>query len=192
MAAHAPPESNTAPRLAPIEEPEGLKTKLAYWLARRQMGTVITPMKVLNARLPQSLRLAYELQKVEQSLSLAPSLRFLVKSFVATLNGCSFCIDIAKADAVDHDVALEKYDALDRYQTSDAFSERERAALAYVEEATREKAVGDETFARLAQHFSDKEIAELTWLNAMENYYNLINRPLNIGSDGLCQRARTD
>ena len=165
--------------------------KLAYWLAERQMGTVITPMKVVNARLPQSLRLAYELQKVEKSLSLSPELRFLVKSFVATLNGCSFCIDIAKADAMDNDVALEKYDALGSFRTSEVFSDRERAALAYAEEATRKKAVCDDTFATLARHFDDQEVAELTWLNAMENYYNLINRPLNIGSDELCQLAHT-
>ena len=182
-------ESATAPRLAPIDHPDSVKMKLAYWLTRRKMGKVITPMKVVTARLPQSLRLSYEMNKVEENLSLEPGLRFLAKSYVASLNGCSFCVDIAKANAMDEDVALEKYDALMDFHSSDVFSERERAALAYVEEATQKKAVGDETFAALSQHFDDREIAELTWLNAVENYYNLISRPLNIGSDELCEIA---
>ena len=163
--------------------------KLGYWLTRRQMGKVITPIKVVTARLPQSLRLSYEMNKVEKNLSLEPSLRFLVKSYIASLNGCSFCIDIAKANVMGEDIAPEKYDALMDFRSSDVFSERERAALAYVEEATQKKAVGDETFAALSRHFDDREIAELTWLNAIENYYNLINRPLNIGSDELCEVA---
>lgn len=185
-------DTTDAPRLEPIEKPGTLKTKLVYWLTKQQVGTVITPLKVVYARLPQSLRLVYEINKVEKSLSLAPSLRFLVKSYVATINGCSFCIDIAKADALGDEDALEKYDALSHYREADAFTERERAALCYVEEATREKKVSDETFAALSKHFSDREIAELTWLNTTENYYNLVNRPLNIGSDELCELAESN
>lgn len=179
-------ETDLTPRLAPIEKPDSWRLKLAYWMTRQQMGTVITPMKVIHARLPKSLGLARQMIKTEAALSLDDELKFLLKSYVATLNGCAFCVDIAKAHALDREVPIEKYDALLQYETSDVFSERERAALAYVEEATREKAVRDATFERLAAHFSEEEIAEITWLNAMENYYNLLNRPLNIGSDELC------
>lgn len=186
-------EPKDAPRLEPIENPEGLKTKLAYWLTRKQMGKVITPMKVVTARIPKSLRLAYEMSKVEkEGLSLSPSLRFLIKSFVARLNGCSFCVDIAQASALEEDVPTRKYHALPDFRSSSVFSERERAALAYVEEVTRNADASKDTFDALRSHFTDQEIAEITWLNAMENYYNLINRPLNIGSDELCELAHSD
>lgn len=181
-----PVETDTTPRLAPIEEPDGWLMKLTYWLTRRMMGKVITPMKVIYPRLPKSMGLGRQLIKVEAALSLDDELKFLIKSYVATINGCAFCVDIAKAHALQRDVPLAKYEALLQYETSDVFSARERAALAYVEEATREKAVSDATFERLAAHFSDREIAQITWLNATENYYNLMNRPLNIGSDELC------
>jgi alkylhydroperoxidase family enzyme len=46
--------------------------------------------------------------------------------------------------------------------------------------------VSDATFSELAMHFTDEDIAQITWLCAMENYYNLLTRPLKIGSDGLC------
>jgi hypothetical protein len=35
------------------------------------------------------------------------------------------------------------------------------------------------------QHFSESEIVEITWLNAVHYYYNLMNIPLEIESDGL-------
>jgi AhpD family alkylhydroperoxidase len=183
-------DAEPAPRLAPIEEPEGLRGRAAYWLARRQMGTVITPLKVVNARIPGSFALTYQMHRVETSLSLSAELRFLVKSHVATLNGCASCIDIAKASAMEEGTprseVARRYEALSGFRGSDLFTERERAALAYVEAATREKSVPDETFEDVERHFEDTEIAELTWLCAMENYFNLLSRPLRIGSDELC------
>ena len=105
------------------------------------------------------------------------------------LNGCAFCEDIAKAVAEYHGLTLEKYYDLGVFRTSALYSARERAALAYVEEATKTKRVQDDTFAELQRHFSEREIVEITWFNAMENYYNLINLPLEIESDGLCALA---
>ena len=50
------------PRLGPIEEPDSWWVWLAYKVAAWTEGTVITPMKVVQARLPESLRHAYETQ----------------------------------------------------------------------------------------------------------------------------------
>jgi alkylhydroperoxidase family enzyme len=85
---------------------------------------------------------------------------------------------------------MDKFNALSEYRTSPLFSERERAAMAYVEEATRHKRVSDPTFEALRKHFNEREIVEITWLNAVENYYNLINLPLEIESDGFCAIAQ--
>jgi hypothetical protein len=38
--------------LPPIEKPQGLMMKLAYYFTRRQFGRVLTPLKVHSARLP--------------------------------------------------------------------------------------------------------------------------------------------
>jgi alkylhydroperoxidase family enzyme len=69
------------------------------------------------------------------------------------------------------------------------FDDAERAALAYAEEITREVDVADDTFGALRTHFDERAIVELTWLVARENYYNRLNRPLGIGSDGLCEKS---
>ena len=129
-------------------------------------------------------------QIVESKITLDPVISFLVRTWPAMINECTFCIDIAKAGALYKHMSIEKLEALPTYRTSPLFSERERAALAYVEEATRHKRVSDATFAELHRHFNEREIVEITWLNALENYYNLLNLPLGIESDGLCAIAQ--
>jgi AhpD family alkylhydroperoxidase len=177
-------------RITPIERPRGLFTRIAYWMSRRQLGKVMTPMKVVFARIPRTVLSEYALVRVlEGGLTLDRALQFLIQTHVATLNGCAFCVDIAQAVAVRRRLTREKVHALAEYRTHPAYSERERAALAYVEEATHHKRVSDATFATLRKHFSEQEIVEITWLNAVENYFNLINLPLEIESDGLCAIA---
>lgn len=177
-------------RLEPIENPPNLFARIAYFMCKRQLGKVITPLKVVNARMPKSFRLAYEMVKLsERGLSLDTEIAFLVKTYVAQMNDCAFCVDIAKAAAVGKGITLEKCQSLDRHATHPVFSDRERAALAYVEEATRNKKVKDDTFDELRKRFSEREIVEITFLNAMENYYNLLNLPLEIHSDNLCSIA---
>ena len=178
-------------RLEPIEKSKGLLMRIAFWMTRRQLGKVITPMKVMDPRMPGGLKLSYEIQKFEQKgIRLEPGLHFMVGTLASQINGCSFCVAIARAMAIRKHLGMEKFNALSEYRTSPLFSERERAALAYVEEATRHKRVSDATFEELRKHFSEREIVEITWLNAMHNYYNLINLPLKIESDGLCTIAQ--
>jgi alkylhydroperoxidase family enzyme len=178
-------------RLEPIEKPKGLLMRIAYWMTRRQLGTVITPMKVLYPRMPGVMKLSYEIQKFEmKGIRLERGLHLMVAALASQINGCGFCVDIARAIAIREHLGMEKLNALSEYRTNSLFSDRERAALAYVEEATRQKRVSDATFEALRRHFSEREIVEITWLNAVENYYNLINLPLEIESDGLCAIAQ--
>jgi hypothetical protein len=59
-----------------------------------------------------------------------------------------------------------------------------------VTELTRNKHVEPETFARLARHYSERQICETEWLVASEHFYNMTNIALNIHSDILCDVAR--
>ena len=174
-------------RLSPIEKPRGLVMWFAYRAVRKQFGKVISPLKAVYARVPGALMMSYHMGKLfHGKLTLDQELVLLIGTRTATLNGCHFCVDIGKAIAMQHGLSLEKAAAIESYETDPRFSERERAALRYTEEATRTKRASDETFATLKEHFSDREIAEITIVNAIENYYNLVNGPLGIESDGLC------
>lgn len=174
-------------RLAPIEDPKGFMMRLAYWGMKRQIGKVMTPVKVVGTRMPGSLKFMNEIVKFEtKKIRLEPELHYLIAALGSQINDCGWCLDFARFAAIRDDIGLEKLNALSEYRTSPIFTSRERAALAYVEEATRSKHVSDATFTELKKHFKDWEIVEITWINAINNYYNLINIPLEIESDGFC------
>jgi alkylhydroperoxidase family enzyme len=178
-------------RLEPVNRPPTWKARLAAWSMRRRLGKVMTPARVVYDRVPRMYDVGWALLKVqERGLVLDAGTRHLVTTWVAMLNRCAFCVDIGRAFAVLSRLGLGKLDALPDWRSSPLFDERERAALAYVEEATRERRVSDETFERLRKHFSEREIVEITLLNAIENFYNLVNLPLEIESDELCRIAQ--
>lgn len=171
-------------RLAPIERPDSWLVRLAYWVSKRQLGAVMSPMKVLYARVPRILRTTISIVRTADSLSLDPALKLLVATQSSLLNHCTFCADLHLAQAVQAKLGRERFRDLPDFASSPHFSERERAALAYTEEITRERKASDATFERLRAHFSEKEIVELTWLNAVGNYFNLMAVPLGLESDG--------
>lgn len=176
-----------APFLAPIENPPNWIMKLVYSLTRRQFGKVLTPLKVVNARLPLAFSFfTAKIGKLDQKLVLPPELAMLIRDQVARINVCRFCIDIARAITIRKSMNQEKFDALEHYQTSDLFTDAERAALDYVTELTHDKSVHPATFARLSRFYSEREICEIVWLVASEHFYNMTNIGLNIHSDMLC------
>jgi alkylhydroperoxidase family enzyme len=182
---------NEATFLAPIEKPKGLMLKLAYAFTRRQFGKVLTPLKVHSARLPVAFGLFYsKVSKLDKKLLLPPEMVMLIRERVARINVCLFCIDIGRWFTIKESMNQAKFEALDRYRTSPLFTDSERASLDYVTELTKDKKVNPDTFARLSDHYSDREICEIVWLVASEHLYNMTNIGLNIHSDMLCDLSR--
>ncbi|HEY0669148.1 MAG TPA: carboxymuconolactone decarboxylase family protein [Sphingobacteriaceae bacterium] len=179
--------NSTQPFLAPIENPKGLMMKLIYFLTRRQLGKVITPVKVVSARMPVAFGMfGAKIYQLDKKLKLPKEIALLIRHQVARINICEFCIDTGRYVAIKESMNEAKYDALDNYQTSPLFSEAERAALDYATQLTRDKKVDPQTFARLASHYSEREICEIVYLVASEHFSNLSNIGLNIHSDMLC------
>jgi alkylhydroperoxidase family enzyme len=177
--------------LSPIEKPSGLVKKLAYYFTRKQFGRVLTPVKVHSARLPAAFGLFYaKIGKLDQKLTLPAEIVLLIRQQVARLNVCLFCIDIGRSFAIKAMMTEAKFDTLDPYHTSTLFTEAERAALDYVTELTENKKVNPDTFARMARHYSEREICEIVWLVASEHLYNMTNVGLNIHSDMLCDISK--
>ena len=177
--------------LPPIEQPQGLMMKLAYNFSRKRFGKVLTPLKVFAARLPLGFGMfSQKIAKLDQQLTLPREMVLLVRETVAHINVCLFCIDIGRAITVQESMKQAKFDALDEYRSNPLFSEAERAALDYVTQLTREKKVDPDVFARLAKHYSERQICEIVWLVASEHVYNMTNIGLNIHSDMLCDIVR--
>ena len=176
-------------KLAPIENPPGLMMKLVYWLSRRQYGKVMTPIKVISARLPVSFGMFLaKLEKLEQKYQLPKHIALLVRTHVAQLNTCEFCIDIGKLEVMKRfPQHQQKMFNVSSFKTSGLFTAAEKAALQVAEEMTLYKKITDETFAEALKHFTEREIVEIAWAVTREHIYNLMNRALDIESDGLCQ-----
>jgi alkylhydroperoxidase family enzyme len=184
-------KSMNATFLSPIEKPQGLVMKLAYYFTRRQFGKVLTPLKVHSARLPAAFGLFYtKIAKLDKKLVLPLETVLLIREQVARINVCSFCMDIGRSFTIKASMNQAKFDALGQYGTSNLFADADRAALDYVTELTRDKKINDETFSRLSRHYSEREICEIVWLVASEHLYNLTNIGLNIHSDMLCDISR--
>jgi alkylhydroperoxidase family enzyme len=143
--------------LAPIEKPQGLIMKLAYYFTRRQFGKVLTPLKVHSARLPPAFGLFYtKIGKLDQKLTLPPETALLIREQVARINICLFCMDIARSFTIKASMNEAKFDALEQYRTSPLFTDAERATLDYVTELTRDKRVNPDTFTRMSRHYSER------------------------------------
>lgn len=180
------------PRLEPIEKPGDPEIQSTYQMMRQEFGTVLTLIKVVTARLPGTLGVNRELQEFREGIQLDPELKLVMGTLTSEINGCGFCVDLAQSEAIRENLSMEKFNALAEYQTSPLFSDRERAALTYVEEVTCYKNVSDDTFEELRTQFNEREIVEITWLNAFQNYTNLVNIPLEIESDGLGAIAQSE
>lgn len=118
---------------------------------------------------------------------LDPEIKRLATQLVAELNGCSFCIDLGRRLAQDEKLDLQRFQDLHDFNTSQAYTDAEKAALQYAFEATQVGArVADDTFSQLTNFFDDREIMELTIAVASENFYNRVNAPLAVESQGFC------
>ena len=112
--------------LAPIEKPEGLMMKLAYYFTRRQFGKVLTPLKVHSARLPIAFGQFYgKVSQLDKKLQLPPETVMLIREQVARINVCLFCIDIGRSFTIKASMNQAKFDALEQYSTSPLFTEAE-------------------------------------------------------------------
>lgn len=173
--------------LAPIEHPSGLIMKLVYYFTKKQFGKVATPIKVVSARMPVAFgTFVGKISKLDKKLTLPPELVLLIRSQVARINVCLFCVDIGRWFAIKESMNEAKFDALDEYRTSSLYTEAERAALDYVTELARDKKVNPATFDRMYKHYSERAICDIVWLVASEHVYNITNIGLNIHSDMLC------
>jgi AhpD family alkylhydroperoxidase len=100
----------------------------------------------------------------------------LVKLRASQINGCAYCIGMHSDEALRDGDKPERLLLLDAWQESSAFSDKERAALEWVEEITliADGHAHKEAFDALKPHFSQEEIGWLTLAAAMINTWNRI------------------
>lgn len=113
---------------------------------------------------------------LENSLTLDPVLKELVKLRVSQINGCLFCADMhSKAAKLNGERELRLYH-LPLWHESPLFDEREKAALAWAERLTlsAQQPVTDADYAAVRTHFEEAELAALTFVISTINAWNRI------------------
>jgi len=172
-------------RLSKIEKPKGLLLKIAYFLSRKEFGKVLSALKVIYARSTPVMTASYKIITTEKKLSLPKETKLFIRYYTSHLNDCSFCSNTSEYMTAKEKIELQQWKAFVNFRNSTAFSEKEKSLLAYLEEVNLTKTASEETFANLKNFYSDIEIVEITWINATENYFNLMAKPLGLSSDEL-------
>src|ERR1700722_12456905 len=94
-------------------------------------------------------------------------------------------MDIRHAVGVKIGIAADKLADIPRYRESRHFSERERSALDFCEQITRDDLeVSDECFVRLQEHFMPAEIVELTFIIGYQTFASKFAKAFKLAPQG--------
>lgn len=126
---------------------------------------------------PELAKALISLDKAAADSAFSPLLVHLVKLRASQLNGCAFCQRMHAEEARHDGETQRRLDLLTAWHEVDGlFDAREQAALRWTETLTRValSPVHDSEYAALAEHYSEKEIVDLTSLIIAINGWNRI------------------
>jgi AhpD family alkylhydroperoxidase len=123
---------------------------------------------------PDTMKALMALEEQIQSSGLEKSLIELVKIRASEINGCAFCINMHTQDARKRGETEQRLYLLNAWREAPAYTDRERAALAWTEAVTliSETHAPDDVYNEVRTHFSEAETVNLTMLIAAINAWN--------------------
>ncbi len=163
-----------------------LLTRAMYRYAKRRFGEVPEPIAVAaHHRRLLVANAVHETMLQSASRTLAPNVRELAVFWTARAVGCSWCVDfgamLQRLDGLD----VTRLKHIDDYATSPAYTDDERAAIAYADAMTTDPhTVTDEQVADLRARFGDAGVIELTYQIGVENMRARMNTALGITEQG--------
>jgi AhpD family alkylhydroperoxidase len=164
----------------------GLLTRAMYRFAKRRFGQVPEPFAVAAHHRKLMIAGAMHETMVERaSKTLPASVRELAVFWTARSIGCSWCVDfgamLQRLDGLD----IQRLKDIDSYATSTAFTDDERAAIAYADAMTADPhTVTDEQMGDLKARFGEAGVIELTYQIGLENMRARMNSALGITEQG--------
>jgi len=164
----------------------GWLVRLLYRWTERRFGAVPEPFAVV-AHHPRLLRagLLAEAAYGWAARQLPDSLRELAVYRVATVVGCSWCVDFGTMLQRLGGLDVDRLAHIEDYPTSPHYTGLERLALAYADAMTAQPTtVTDGQVAELAAALGPAGLIELTHLIALENMRARFNHALGITDQG--------
>ena len=120
---------------------------------------------------PQLARKYTEISHLIHTSGLSPTLLELAQMRASQINGCAFCLDMHAKDAMAAGEDVMRLIALPAWEESSLYTAQERAALLWTEALTTMKPT-DEVWERVRPHFTDEELATLSFAIGQINLWN--------------------
>jgi AhpD family alkylhydroperoxidase len=136
-----------------------------------------TPRLDYHALAPKAARAGAQFSQAAGG-SLDKRLRQLVDLRISQINGCAFCIDMHWAELLKLGVDPRHVNAVAGWrEAARFFSEADRAALNWAEavNAVPHRTPSDADFDAVKRHFSDEQIADLTFAVGAIRSWNMLN-----------------
>jgi alkylhydroperoxidase family enzyme len=149
-----------------------------------QAGSGIEPIEIWAHQPKMMMAMGKFSQAIRKGKTVDERIKNLVELKGAQMIGCEFCVDLGSQICRNSGFSDEELLAMPRYQSSDLFTEREKAALDYTVAVMRTPvAVTDELFARVRSYFDDRQLVEITALLTLVNL-DRFNAAFGIGAAG--------
>jgi AhpD family alkylhydroperoxidase len=160
-------------------------------MSRKMLGEVPDALGVMwhnRAVLMSSMGFGRKVQKWDQ---LDPNLQTFAHMAVASLVGCSWCLDFGYFHAHNEGLDEAKASEVPRWRESTVFTPLERDVMEYAEAMTETPPrVTDELFARLLQQLGAPAMVELTSLVGIANMNTRGNTAMGIESQGFSKACK--
>lgn len=125
---------------------------------------------------PDLAKKLFELSQASKG-SLGHTLIDLINIRASLMNGCAFCLDMHVKEAKIHGERELRVHHIAIWRESTLFSAKERAALEWTEAVTKlsDHGIPDETFTRVREHLSEKELSDITFAVGIINMWNRLS-----------------
>jgi AhpD family alkylhydroperoxidase len=134
---------------------------------------------------PEGLAKMRELEHyLNNGAGIEASLRELVRLRVSLMNGCEYCVRLHSSELEKVGETAERIAEVADWRSSELYSKRERAALAWAEAVTniQEGHAPDELYEAVRAQFTDVETVNLTLVITTINAWNRISIALGTHS----------
>ena len=175
----------------PKAEITGLYGYAVKRFARKLIGSVPEPAEVMWHNRPVLTSMTGFGRKVQKWDQLDPNLQTFAHMAVASLVGCSWCLDFGYFHAHNNGLDETKASEVPRWRESTVFTPLERDVMEYAEAMSQTPTqVTDEMFARLLDRLGAAAMVELTAMVAFSNMSTRSNTALGIKSQGFSEACK--
>ena len=137
----------------------------------------MTPRIDFQKNTPKPMQLMLAIEGYLKHCGLDHGLLHLIKMRASQINGCAYCLDMHSKDARALGESEQRLYALNAWEETPFYSDRERAALRWTEALTliTDGHVPDAVYKSVREHFSEEELVNLSLAITTINAWNRLS-----------------